>query len=251
MKAVILCVVLFLTAAWLPCEEYEAVSYSLEEFKKFSDAGDPGGIYFWDEFPALRPFYDLTEAESLLLGSWVGFDTYINSRNTEFSFFPNKFFLVRFNPRNFNYARGSSTGGRHFYQALGVWEIRGDVLVARIYSFIIRPHSSETDSTEKMVLFVEPYEIEIIDMRFIDPIGYSKIPFNRFRFPRELEDAVRASEGSQYNDRRMRFLYSWDYLNNNRCYWNFRIAPDLAKEGISGEDLARSPELINKYIWHL
>ena len=248
MKACVWCVILFLTTALLPCDEYEAVIYSPEEFKEFSDSGDPSGIYFWDEFPSLRSVYNLNETESHILGWWIGFDTFINSRNSPYCFFPNKLFLIHFNPDH--YITGEKNE-KYFDYAIGTWEIQGDILKARIYSFILQNDPDKTKSEEKELLFVDPYEIEIISTRFIDPIGYSKIPFNKFRLPRELEGKVKISDKTKFNDKRARHIYTVNVFTGRKGYYLVKIAPDLAKAKLSGADIARSPELIKKYIWNL
>jgi hypothetical protein len=144
-------------------------------------------------------------------------------------------------------------------KAVGTWTVRNNKVFARINFFLTKqraaPGSKKKD--KKDMIRVTPYEIEIIDIKYIDAeVGYSRRPFARFDLPAELKDKFKISEWADKEEGLLgRFLYEIVITPPPppvvKEYYRFRIFPDMAREGLSGLDIAQSPELIKKYIWDL
>jgi hypothetical protein len=223
----------------------ESVHYTRKELnEKFNPDGlFPLGVYFWDEFGFLKSLYDSSEAESEILGRWGGFDVDWTLFNNYYGFYPNKLFIVFFQPRDYCFY-----AARDIYldMGLGVWEIENNKVVARLYCFVSEKHRTEI----KNIIPITPYRFEVIDMEYIDPAGYSRRPFNRFKLPVELEDRIKVSDNVKNEYLMVRRVYGINTLSNDKNYLQFDGVPDMAREGVSGLDIVQSPELIKKYLWN-
>jgi hypothetical protein len=143
----------------------------------------------------------------------------------------------------------------YFAKALGLWEIKDSKINVKIY-VIITENSSITDIVaSKDLFFVEPYEIDVININDIDTIGYTRRPINADILSGELKKMVEIKEPNKTSNRMVRNIYTMDYITSTgrpeKNYRYFSIVPELARENISGLDLVSSPGLIRKYIFGL
>jgi hypothetical protein len=70
--------IVLLTAFFLvSCRSSSGKDYTYEELQAYTDELTPLGTHFWEEFGDLRDWYNLTDAESKILGTWHGLETNI------------------------------------------------------------------------------------------------------------------------------------------------------------------------------
>ena len=226
-----------------------------EEFD-FVGNGDIG-IPFWKEFPNLKHLYNLNEMESEMIGRWIecSVDWVPPDLGSPYYFFPNKFIIINyFYPFRYGFRNNTS---KYLDKGIGTWEIKNGMIVAKLYYLIIY----NKDERKNEMISVKPYEIEVVNIKDIDKEGYSKKPFTRPFIPDELKDEIIISIEETHlkkydkvgNDYIMvRYFYTLDVLPSpRRNYGYFQMAPDMAKEGVSGLDIVQNPDLIKKYILNL
>jgi hypothetical protein len=231
------------------CDLQEEIIYTLDDLREAS-SGESIGVSFWDEFNDYKTQYSLTPDESMLLGEWYGIG--IQDVFNSYSFFPNKFFILYFNYENY---KVQNTDETYFGKALGTWEIDNNTVTIKIYTIITRNHLIRDRIAGRDLFFVEPYEIDVININDVDPIGYTRRPINADILSRELQKMVEIKEPNRTKNLFMRSIYSMDYVTSSgkpeKNYDYFNIVPELAKENIPGLDLATDPDLIRKFIFPL
>jgi hypothetical protein len=217
-------------------------TYTLEDLQKGDDGLNPRGTYFWDEFGGLRTQYSLNEKESMILGRWVELESHVSGN---YYFYPNKLFAIGFNMHKF---KEESAYLAHIF---GVWDIRNDRLTVKIYSLLkyYSPTDSQPERYEYMA--VSPYEVDIIDIKDIDPIGYSKKPFMNFVFPKEIRRLITVPDGSRKGGYMVRSLYSILVITDSgkpeKSYDLFECFPEMAESNLTGLDIVTNPGIIYKY----
>jgi hypothetical protein len=98
---------------------------------------------------------------------------------------------------------------------------------------------------------VSPYEADMIDIKDIDPIGYSKKPFMNFVFPKEIKRRVTIPDGSRKRGHRVRSLYSIFVITDSgkpeKHYGLFKHVPEMAENNFTGLDIVTNPDMVYKY----
>jgi hypothetical protein len=216
--------------------------FTAEEIKKKDDGLSPKGTYFWDEFGSLRGYYDLGDEESEMLGFWTGFE---KKGSCSYYFYPNRLLVMTFGVHKF---RGEENA--YLTDVFGVWQVKNNILTAKIYGCL--KYYRPTDSQPKRYEYIgmSPYEINIINTKYIDPMGYSRKPFRNFIFPKEIRKQIIIPErpGKVHM---LRSLYTINVITNSgnpeKDYWYFKYVPDMLENGFSGYDIATNPELACRY----
>jgi hypothetical protein len=160
-----------------------------------------------------KDIYNLDAEESEILGRWraVGFKYFTNV----YYFYPNKLFITYLPLKDYSFT------GKKWYlgKGIGVWELRNGKIIATIYSF-----TKENDN-EKELIPVAPYEIEIVDIKYINSAGYSEKSFNTFELPPELITKVTPPENSDGEYFWVRMLYFINTVGpSTKNYGYFEIA---------------------------
>jgi hypothetical protein len=240
MKLKLICCVLYLVLI-LSCRDNERI-YTSEELQKNNDGLNPKGTYFWDEFGSLQKYYDLTDEESEMLGFWTGFE---EPSSSDYNFYPNKLLVVFFGLHIFK------NENSYLSTALGTWDIRNNIVRATIYGYLKCHKSTDSQPERYEYMGVSPYEITIIDAKYIDPMGYSRKPFMEFTFSKEIRKQIVAPEGYSAKAHMLRKLYTINVITNSgkpeKNYWYFKRVPDMLENGFSGYDIATNPELAYRY----
>jgi hypothetical protein len=205
----------------------------------------PFGKYFWDEFGDMRDHYSLSKTESELLGWWTGVDNGPLPSH-EYYFYPNKLFAI-----DFEYVYSFFGDERKYVRmAFGVWYIENNVVKARIYSFKTVVLTGDPYDQKPEFIMVSPYEIDIVDFRHFVSLGYFTEYFNDFVLPVELEDRIITSGDAKFTYLMARLIYTINVATNQgKNYGHLVIAPELAKEDLSGMDIVTNPELLKKYFF--
>jgi hypothetical protein len=233
--------------------EQKTGGYTFEEFRtEFKDTFDEFemamGVYFWDEFNDLEALYNLTENESKLLGKWMNI-TYKNLSNNYYTFYPNKLFILGFFYENIQITDAEKM---YFNKAVGTWEIAGGIVRITIYAIVTADRKLDWRNN-KGVFFVEnPYTVDFININNIGREGFTKRPINDTVLSEELKQMVTVIKPNRTNNLYARNVYTINLvppLGKNYNY--FRIVPDLARENLTGLEVATNPELIEKYIFPL
>lgn len=218
-------------------------TFTSEEIQKDDDGFNPKGTYFWDEFSSLQKYYDLTNEESEMLGFWTGLE---ESSSSDYEFYPNKLLVIDFGMHKF---RGEEDAS--LTDAFGTWHIKNNILTAKIYGFFKYRKKTDFRLGQYEYIAVSPYEINIIDTKYIDSLGYSRKPFMGFIFPKEIRGKIIVPEGYSRKVHMVRSLYSIDVITDSgkpeKDYWFFKYVPDMLENGFSGLDIATNPELVYRY----
>jgi hypothetical protein len=178
-----------------------------------------------------------------MLGMWRGFEEPIY---LGYYFYPNKLFMISFDAHDFK------NENSYLARALGTWDIKNNVLTAAIYGYLKYHRSTDSQSGWYEYIGVSPYEVNIIDTTYIDPMGYSRKPFRKFIFPKEIRGQIVVSEKPSRKIHMLRSLYIIDVIGNpgqpEKRYWYFKHVPDMLENGFSGYDIATNPELACRYL---
>ena len=237
----------------IACDTQENDDHTIEEFEDaFNVYEIPIGTYFWNEFKDFESQYGLTEDESKLLGDWLHANFSTGPSNNSYAFFPNKLFLLKFKFENF---RTNDAEKMYFNKALGTWEIIDNIVYITIYAIITEDDTLDYRSN-KGVFFVErPYTIDFINIDDIDERGFTRRSINDAILSRELQQKVTIKEPNKTNNLYVRNVYSIDVITDSgkpeKNYGYFSIVPEMARENLSGLEVATNPELIEKYIFGL
>jgi hypothetical protein len=245
-KQILLLFLLFILC--LGCDSSRK-KYTFEEFKtEFNGVNDwdmPIGTWFWDEFGNLEAQYGLNKDESKLLGKWMNV-TFTDLSYNYYIFFPNKLFLIDFDYNNFRVINAEET---YFDKAVGTWEIAGDIVHITIYAVITKDRTKEFPNNKSMFLIEQPYSIDLINIEDIDERGFTARPVNDKVLSAELERKVGIAEPNRTNNLYVRNLYCIDFLGGGgKDYGYFSIVPEMARENISGHEIATDAGLIKRFI---
>jgi len=231
---------------------WENISYTREELnEKLDDTGGyyPFGTYFWDEFGSLQDIYGLDSKESEILGYWRAFDGNTTKAYNSYSFYPNRLLRVYFD----DLGHFRDEPNRYLRMAVGVWDIRDGKVIATIFFLIAEENQGIIQGEYKYkqsVMETVPYEIEIVDLNSIDPVGYSRRPFNYFELTAEMKDTINLRENTGKDWLMVRYLYYIGILSVTKEYAsNFKLVPEMAELGISGMDIMRDQEMFKRYVW--
>ncbi|MDR0444014.1 MAG: hypothetical protein LBH44_11480 [Treponema sp.] len=236
--------------------EQENGGYTFEEFRaefkeSFSVFDIPIGTYFWEEFKEFEAQYALPHNESRLLGVWMNATWGMQIASSSYSFFPNNLFILSYGLVRIQIDSADET---YFDKAVGIWEVVNGMVCITIYAIV-------TDRTKdwrinKGMFFVErPYTVDFIRIDDIGEEGFTKRPINDTILSEELQRMVTIKEPNRTNNLYVRNVYSIIHnpgnVNKWKDYGYFEIVPDLARENLTGLDVATNPELIEKYIFGL
>jgi hypothetical protein len=244
-----LLLIVFFLLLCLACESKEKTVLIFNEYRaSINEDLAPIGTYFWDEFSGIEVQYGLTKRESRLLGKWNNMALDGGGYNY-YTFFPNKFFLIKFKFENFQVIDAEKM---YFNKALGTWEIIDSIVKITIYA-IITEDKTRKHPYNKDVLYVErPYTVDFINIDDIDERGFTKRPINDTILSDELKKMVTIKEPNKTNNLYVRNVYTIDVIRDigepEKNYGYFRYFPEMARENLSGLDIVMNPELIKKYI---
>jgi len=239
--------IIFLLLLCLACDSKKKNVHNFDEFREaFNVDLVPIGTYFWDEFNGLESKYGLTENESKLLGKWCNMTFNTGPDYNFYTFFPNKFFILYFNFRNFQIV---ATENLYFNKALGTWEIIDGIVRITIYAIIITDATRTHPYNKDVFLVEQPYTVDFINIDDIDEQGFTKRPINDTILSKELQQMVTIKEPNRTNNLYVRNVYTIDIIPEPaKNYGYFRYFPEMARENHSGLDIVMNPELIKKYI---
>jgi hypothetical protein len=244
----------FLLSLCFACNSKETEAYTFDklkdEFKEnFGIIDLPVGTYFWEEFGEMEAQYGLKENESKLLGEWVNVTFVRGPFNNSYAFFPNKLFLLRFNPHNFRIVNAEEM---YFNKALGSWDIIDGIVQITIYAIITEDKTRKYPYNKDVLLVEQPYTVDFINIDDIGEEGFTKRPINDTVLSQELQKTIKINKPNMTNNLYVRSVYTIDYMTNSgkpeKNYGYFRCFPEMARENHSGLDIATNPELIKKYI---
>ena len=246
--------IIFLLLLCFACNLKEKDIYTFDEIKnEFKDVFNieliPIGTCFWDEFNGIKTQYGSTENESKLLGKWMNITFVTGIYNNYYTFFPNKFFLIKFKFGNFQVIDAEKI---YFNKALGTWEIINGIVKITIYA-IITLDDEKIHPYNKDVFYVEhPYTVDFINIDDIDEKGFTRRPINDTILSAELKKMVTIKEPNRTNNLYVRNVYTIDVITDSgqpeKNYGYFHYFPEMAQENHSGLDIVMNPELIKRYI---
>jgi hypothetical protein len=227
--------------------------YTFEEFKtEFIDVNYwdmPIGTWFWDEFGELEAQYGLNKDESKLLGKWMNVTFPKSLYYNYYIFYPNKLFFILFKSRNF---RVIAEEEAYFKKAVGTWEIVGDTVRITIYAVVTEDRTKESPNNESVFFVERSYTFDFINIEDIDERGFTARPVNGNVLSAELERKVRIAEPNRTNNLYVRNVYFISFLNGGvKGYDYFDIVPEMARENISGYEVATDTRLIKRFIFGL
>jgi len=111
-----------------------------------------------------------------------------------------------------------------------------------------------TDSSPERYEYmaVVPYKFDLINVKYLDPAGYTKKPFMHLVLPREIRRQIVVPEKYRREIHRARSLYAIHFITNSgkpeKHYGFFRWVPEMAENKLSGLDIATNPDLLYKYL---
>ena len=229
-------------------------NYTFEEFNtEFKDSiklyDMSIGTWFWDEFGDLESQYGLKRDESKLLGEWVNVTLITGPYYNSYNFFPNKLFLLKFKFENFQVVDAEKV---YFDKAVGTWEIAGDIVRITIYAVVTVDRTKEYPNNKGVFFVDRPYSFDFINIENIDERGFTEQPVNGNVLSAELERKVSIKEANKTNNLYVRNVYIISYISGVvKDYGYFRIVPEMARENISGHEIATDAGLIKRYIFGL
>jgi hypothetical protein len=208
------------------------------------------GTYFWDEFGQYRDLYNLNEEESMLLGRWYPY------KDGTYHFFPNHLFFFECFGIEFK-----DEPTKLLDRVLGTWFIRGNTVYVRIFGVDISTVDISTwemgyiyTETKREYLMVDPYDLKIIDIREIHPIGYAKKNFKDIEVPESLRGKLisnslpgpvrKRNDGIPKGIGAVRYLYTSEL---NTSYGYLSLVPRMAEDNVSGMDIVTNPALVDEY----
>ena len=207
-------------------------TYTYEQLQKFTDVLNPLGTYFWDEFPELKAKYNLSNEESMILGAWSGLE---QPSVATYWFFPNKLFYML---REVYYPHGKK---KYMGALIGIWFINNGILNVKIIGNLYW-------EKESIYKFCEPTESQLINVEGIDPIGYTKTPMALATIPENIRKQLSKKTFKQKPVRMARSLVSYNPLKEGDfSYGYFKYVEEMARENLSGEEIANSPELVHRF----
>jgi hypothetical protein len=227
----------------ISCGAGNGKDYTYEELQSYTDELTPLGTHFWKEFGDLRDRYNLTEAESKILGRWSGLGT--NIART-FYFYPNGFFMVGFGRHRYKIEADKYLG-----QGYGTWEIRDNAVVVTVYMFRVSYRLPDTDLNDMTseYLSISPYKASLINVNDVDSGGYTRKPFAYVDLPKELKSHIFIPSETKKKSVMVRSIYFIDPLviSDNKHYGYLSVVPDMAADNVSGLDIATNIDLAKKY----
>ena len=224
--------------------------HTFEEFKNILNVELnyflPMGTWFWDEFSDYEEQYNLTKNESKLLGRWMNV-TFTTLVNNNYLFFPNKLFILLFNYKNI---RIIDEEKMYFNRAIGTWEIVDGIVRFTIYAVVTEDDMLKYSNNKELFFVERPYSVDFINIDDIGEEGYTKRPINDTILSEELKRMVTIKKPNMTNNLYVRNVYSMNVLPPvGKDYGDFSIVPNLARENLSGLEVATSRELIERYIF--
>jgi hypothetical protein len=223
-------------------QAYTVEKYTLEKLQRFQDGLDPIGENFWDIFKRYESQYSLSDDENKLLGDWASFKEW--GTFPRLSFFPNRLFIADINMYNFVLRKNSTAA---INQIMGEWYISDDRVKVTIYGYIVW----EKEKKVYEYALCAPYEVDLINIQDVDPIGYTLKAFNYISVPEEIKKIAKKTRSTYpklKKDQSARHLSSIDIFTDSggpeHDYGLFNFFPVMAKRKLSGRQIARSPELV-------
>ena len=126
---------------------------------------------------------------------------------------------------------------------IGIWYVEDNVLTIKVIAINIYENGYK-------YIPVTPYISHLINIEDIDPIGYTKKPMAIAAIPKDIKKQLDPKTMRYKPVRMVRSLYSIRPLNskgNNISYGYFKYVRQMAKENLSGEQIANSPELVHRF----
>ena len=243
-------IIVFLFLLCLACNSKEKNLHTFDEFKEAFNVDLVSiGTYFWDEFVEFEDQYNLTKGESKLLGEWMNVTFTSGPTYNYYAFFPNKLFISSL---SFECFKLTESEKMYLNKALGIWEIIDDIVRITIYAIITEDDTMAYPNNKGLFFVEKPYTIDFININDIDERGFTQRPINDMILSKELQQKVTVQNPNKTNNLYVRNVYTIDVITNTgkpeKNYNYFSIVPDLARDNVSGFELATSPELIRKYI---
>ena len=101
---------------------------------------------------------------------------------------------------------------------------------------------------ESIYRFCGPTESQLINIEDIDPIGYTKTPMALVTIPEDIRKQLSKKTLKQKSVRMVRSLVSYNPLKEGDVsYGYFKYVREMARENLSGEEIANSPELVHRF----
>jgi len=228
--------------------------YTFEELKtEFKDSFDiweiPICTWFWDEFGELEAQYRLSGDESKLLGRWMNVTFSTGPYYNYYVFYPNKLFLIDFVSENH---RVIDVEEMYYKKAVGIWEIADNSVRITIYAVVTEDRTKDRPNNESVFFVEQPYSFDFIKIDDVDERGFTTRPVNGNVLSAELERKASTKRPNRTNNLYVRNVYYINYMDGGgKDYLYFSIVPELARENLSGLEVATNPELIEKYIFRL
>lgn len=207
--------------------------YTYAQLQEYTDVLNPLGTFFWDEFPELEEQNVLSYEESIILGSWNGFE---NESASSYRFFPNKLFIAGFREHRY-----SDRITKYLGELFGIWFINDGILTVRVLGNL---HWEDG----YMYSFCEPTETQLIQISDIDPIGYTRKPMAIINIPDEIKKQLDPKTMRYKPVRLARSLVSYNPLKEgDLTYGYFNHVEEMARRNLTGEQIANSPELVYEF----
>ena len=239
-------VLILFSLVWLACNSRDDRVHTFDEFEEaFNVDLVPMGTWFWDEFGEYETRYNLTQDESKVLGRWLNVTFHPGPDYNRYNFFPNRLFILRF---NFNTFRVIDTEKTYFDKAVGTWELIDGIVRITIYAIIIEDKTLRHPFNKDVFLVEQPYTVDFININDIDRRGFTRRPINDTILSEELERKVIIQKPNRSNNLYVRNVYTINTMDGSKNYDYFIIVPEMARDNVSGYDVATSAELIRKYI---
>ena len=216
-------------------------TYTYEQLQKFTDVLNPLGTYFWDEFPELKAKYNLSNEESMILGRWDGFEAWdewgVTISGCSYEFFPNRLAVANVSGHRFKDNADICLGS-----LIGTWDIEDNILKMTVFSYFT------AGGAARQYIRCNHYSFSIINILDIDPIGYTKKPMALITIPDALKEKLKSKTMRYKSVRMARSLVSYNPLKEGDVsYGYFKYVEEMARENLSGEQIANSPELVYRF----
>jgi hypothetical protein len=227
-------------------QPYEVKKVSLEELKEFAFGHTtPIGEWFWDTFNKFRQMYALSDDEDKLLGRWESFEDW--GTTPGYSFFPNKLFVG--DVFTYYYALKTRPNAR-LVNVIGTWEIKNGKVTVAIYGCLFETHR-EGFGYDYEYQTCKPYDVNVIKIGHVDPIGYTLRAFKYMPLPKELKnDLVKGKVlfSDLKRQQSARYLSDLHVITNynfpDYSYYHFNFFPAMALRNLTGKEIAQSPGLL-------
>lgn len=124
---------------------------------------------------------------------------------------------------------------------IGIWFINNGILNVKIIGNLYW-------EKESIYRFCGLTESQLINIEDIDPIGYTKTPMVLVTIPEDIRKQLSKKILKQKSVRMARSLVSYNpFKEGDVSYGYFKYVEEMARENLSGEEIANSPELVHRF----